>query len=187
MRLEQTESTQEVFEVAELPAPVPHAATLEIAPVGNRAYDDPKQLWEAACRYFQWCKDNPIYSVRCMVADKVVQEVKIPKPRPYTIHALCAYIGINRHTFQRYRNKYPDLQHVIELIDDIMYTQKFEYAATEIFNPMIIARDLGLADKRELKGTIEDQRTIDTSKLSDEAMEQLLEAMDSEPARPEQE
>lgn len=36
--------------------------------------------------------------------------------------------------------------------EEIIRRQKFEGAAADLFNPNIIARDLGLADKSELTG-----------------------------------
>ena len=44
---------------------------------------------------------------------------------------------------------------IIRAIDKIMFAQKFEGAASGAFNANIIARDLGLTDKSELKVTEE--------------------------------
>lgn len=41
---------------------------------------------------------------------------------------------------------------VITQAEAVIYEQKFTGAAADLLNPNIIARDLGLADKKELSG-----------------------------------
>lgn len=64
---------------------------------------------------------------------------------------------------------------VIARIEDIVYNQKFSGAASGFLNPNIIARDLGLADKTESK-VHTSVTAVDYTKLSDEAIEEIINA-----------
>ena len=112
----------------------------------NPIFKKPKDLWEAACEYFEWAQTNPI-SAQDNKGTKNVNEVDFV--RPFTIYALCIYLDIGRSTWNDYRDN-NDFSLVVHKIDDIIYNQKFEGAAVGIFNHNIIARDLGLTDKTDI-------------------------------------
>ena len=63
-------------------------------------------------------------------------------------------------TWQDYTEK-DDFSAVTTRIEDIIYEQKFTGAAADLLNPNIIARDLGLADKKEVSGPDGDAIEID--------------------------
>ena len=66
-------------------------------------------------------------------------------------------------------------------MEQIIRTQKFEGAAAELLNPNIIARDLGLADRSEHSGPGGGPiRTLDLSKLSDEALAEMMAVADAQ-------
>ena len=46
----------------------------------------------------------------------------------------------------------PGYGEVLDWIEEVIYTQKFEGAAGNMMNANFLARDLGLADKSELSG-----------------------------------
>ncbi|MFL0105622.1 terminase small subunit [Tenacibaculum maritimum] len=87
---------------------------------------------------------------------------QLPKMRPYTLSGLCLYLDCNQAYFNQFESKLKkiseeyktkedkDFSKVITRVREIIYTQKFEGAATGLLNPNIIARDLGLADKKDL-------------------------------------
>jgi hypothetical protein len=77
-------------------------------------------------------------------------EVEREVSAPFTLTGLYIYLGIDRGTWEQYRQR-PEFFTVITRIEQIIYTQKFEGATVGAFNANIIARDLGLADKREVE------------------------------------
>jgi hypothetical protein len=111
----------------------------------------PKELWEMALTYFQWCDASPIYKPELIRAGLEAGSVfSTPIPRPYTISGLCLHTGITRDwLYDIAKNK--DAQEwymVATKIIEIIYTQKLEYAITGVFNPVIAAKELGLGNDR---------------------------------------
>lgn len=115
----------------------------------DKIFASPELLWEEACKYFNWCDDNPLMETdfRGKDADKVL----IPKMRAYTWEGLELFLDI--HSLRDYKNnpEYKDFSQVITRIDKIIYSQKFTGAAAGFLNANIIARDLGLRDKQEVE------------------------------------
>jgi hypothetical protein len=106
-------------------------------------------FWEAACDYFQWCDDNPI-----MVTDyvrrgpKAGQVVELQRVRPYTIEGLCVFLKICRQTLENY-GKDPELLDIISCARNVIWSQQFTGVAVGAFSCKIVARKLGLKNKRE--------------------------------------
>ena len=134
------------------------------APLGNRFWEarsshgrnpifaDPEQLWDAACQYFQWVEDNPLLEMKPFAYQGVVIQEPVPKMRAMTIDGLCIFLDITRQTFDNYcgREGFFD---IMTRIQSVIRSQKFAGAAADLLNPNIIARDLGLIDKQEVKST----------------------------------
>lgn len=123
-------------------------------------FKTPKLLWEAALEYFQWCEDNPI--LEDDVRGKDADHVNISRRRPYTIHGLCIYLDCCVNYFRNFKTtktgKKSDFIAITTRIEQMIYDQKFSGASVGIFNHNIIARDLGLADKKEFDARIDDRR-----------------------------
>lgn len=138
------------------------------APIGNQfwklrskhgvdaLFTEPQKMWEAACEYFQWCQDNPLYETDFRGKDN--DEIVIPKMRAMTMHGLCLFLHVNTVYFNdfesRLRKKDDErargFAEVITRIRETIYMQKFEGAAAGFLNPNIIARDLGLKDNQDV-------------------------------------
>jgi hypothetical protein len=118
----------------------------------DKIFEHPEHLWESACEYFQWCQDNPLYEVDFKGKDAL--EVKIPKMRAFTWEGLEVFIDI--HSLRDYKKNpdYKDFSQVITKIEKIIYNQKFTGAAAGFLNANIIARDLGLSEKKEVNKVI---------------------------------
>ena len=147
------------------------------APVGNqfwrlrskhgrdRLFATPEQLWEAACEYFEWCDNNPLIEVDFRGKD--AERVELPKPRAYTLQGLTLYLDCNIQYFNEFEESLKDrtdeyakdFSAIITRIRQTIHDQKFTGAAAGLFNHNIIARDLGLADKKatEHSGSIATQ------------------------------
>lgn len=86
-----------------------------------------------------------------------------------TIDGLCLFLDIDDSTWQRWRED-EDFYGVVAKADKIIRAQKFAGAAADLLNANIIARDLGLVDKKEEhhKGT------IGVSEMSEQQIDEQL-------------
>jgi len=121
----------------------------------DKLFATPELLWEAATQYFKWIDSHPFDKYDAIRSgDNAGKIIVIPTQRPYTITGLCLYLNCNLKFFDDFEkslkaNPHEDFSLIITRIREIIYTNKFEGAAVGCFNPNIIARDLGLADKQE--------------------------------------
>ncbi len=109
----------------------------------------PEAMWEAATEYFTWCESHPLYNVEIHSGKRH----RLPKMRPFTLKGLTFYLKCNVDYFRQFKKTVDkdkaDFLNVIEDIESVIYTQKFEGAASGFFNANLISRELGLADKTE--------------------------------------
>lgn len=142
-------------------------------------YDSPDKLWRDCVEYFTWAQDNPLIEAKAFAYEGVITMAEIPKARVMTVEGLCAHLGFTSRSWRSWRDDRKDLGPVIERVEEIIYTQKFELAAADLLNPALIARDLGLANKTELTGAdggpIKTQ-TLDVSNLSSGALKEIMAA-----------
>lgn len=136
-------------------------------------YYEPMSLLRAAVEYFEWAKDHPLEEETVHVHRGEVTRVVVDKVRPFTKVGLANYLGIPASRLYSFKNRQDESwQDVMELIEQVIYTQKFENAAAGLLNSNIISRDLGLADRREVTGRDgEAIRTINTEMTPQEAAE----------------
>lgn len=141
----------------------------------HKLFETPELMWEAACEYFEWVDANPLISVeydKLKVngkGDELIM-IDVPKKRPYTIMALCIYLDCNTKYFNDFKDAIKDsskkidigFSEVITRIEEIIQNQKFEGAAAGFFNPNIIARDLGLIDRKDIKS---DDKPLNEAKV----------------------
>jgi len=113
-------------------------------------FENPEDLWNGCVEYFDWIAENPLLETRPFHHQGIVVLEDIPKMRAMTLDGLTHFLDIGLDTWHRYRGR-DDLREVAARVDRIIREQKFSGAAAELLNPNIIARDLGLADKSELK------------------------------------
>lgn len=144
------------------------------APKGNRFWEarsshgrkpifpDPETLRAACLEYFAWCEDNPLWETKVAFYQGVPSETQVPKLRAMTLDGLCNFLDIGTSTWHDYSTR-DDFSEVVAQVESCIRQQKFAGAAADLLNANIIARDLGLADKRELdakvgvRGMTEDQ------------------------------
>jgi hypothetical protein len=121
----------------------------------DKLFATPELLWNAACEYFQWCEDNPLYETKAFAYQGEITTATLPKMRAMTLSQLCFYLHCNEAYFRNFKLQLPegekDFNAVIEEIERTIYNQKFQGAAADLLNANIIARDLGLAEKQEIK------------------------------------
>lgn len=114
-------------------------------------FADQFELAEAVLEYGKWARENPLYEARLVSYEGVSSIENVPKMRAMSIGGLCLFLGISQQTWANYRSN-PTFAEVCKAADEMIYRQKFEGAAAGLLNSMIISRDLGLAEKRELSG-----------------------------------
>jgi len=150
----------------------------------EKIFETPEIMLEAAYEYFQWCDNNPILESVAMKRkisrdEEIIELIEQPKMRAYTMQGLCIFLHVNTIYFNRFEqnikvNKDPneiDFCKVLTHIREIIYNQKFTGAAAGLLNPNIIARDLGLTDKKEVE--VSDKReSVDKLFPSEEELDE---------------
>lgn len=114
----------------------------------DKLFSNKEVLLEACEEYFQWVEDNPLYESKLVSFQGESKLETIPKMRAMTIGGLCIFLNIDHSTWFEWR-KSDDFSKVVTQVEEIIKTQKFTGAAADLLNPNIIARDLGLSDKKE--------------------------------------
>jgi len=131
----------------------------------EKIFATPEILWDAACEYFEACVKNPIIKVEWVGG--MAKRVNRPIDRPFTLTGMCVFLDVNSKYFIELKEREKDSDNgfteVITRIEETIYSQKFSGAAAGIFNANIIARDLGLADKKDIT-----ERTIHVEVEEDE-------------------
>jgi hypothetical protein len=122
----------------------------------DKIFASPDLLWEAACEYFQWVDTHPWYRNEPIKSgEKAGTIVRVATARPYTLHALCLYLGVSASYFRNFKIEQTasptseGFLTVIGAIYAVIYVQKFEGAVVGAFNANVISRDLGSASRKE--------------------------------------
>jgi len=126
----------------------------------DRVFETPEILWEAACEYFEACEANPLYETD--YKGQMATEVNIPKMRAFSMQRLCLFLHVNTSYLNEFKRNIPtlatelqaDFSRVIKVIEETVYTQKFEGAAAGFLNANLISRELGMSDNL----VVEDKR-----------------------------
>jgi hypothetical protein len=137
----------------------------------DKIFKTPEAMLEAAFDYFEWVENNPLN--KAIVYQGTVSDKPEELMRAMTIKGLCIYWGVNSIYLSDFVGKLDlgskegkDFNVVISTIKEIIETQKFEGASAGLLNPNIIARDLGLTDKKELSGSSENPLTMVIAEIS---------------------
>lgn len=134
----------------------------------DKLFKSPTLMWEAACEYFQWCEDHPLIEEKVFQYQGEIVRGDLSKMRAITMEGLCFYLHCNEAYFRVFKSQLPegeqDFNTVITDIEKTIYRQKFEGASADLLNANIIARDLGLHDKKDIG------LTTDLSNLSEEQL-----------------
>lgn len=126
----------------------------------------PEALWEACCEYFEWVEDNPLWENKVAQFQGGVVDMPAAKLRVMTLTGCCLFLDISIDTWQNYRNK-DDFFLVCANVETTIREQKFAGASAGLFNPMIIARDLGLKEATTQELTGKDGGAIEVADMSD--------------------
>lgn len=128
-------------------------------------FKTPTILWAACVEYFEWCEENPLQEEKVFHAAGVITHAKVNKIRAMTLGGLCIFLDVDQSTWFNYVRK-KDFFKVTKKVDEIIRNQKFTGAAADLLNANIIARDLGLVDKKEHTGAGGGPVRVITSEMS---------------------
>jgi hypothetical protein len=125
----------------------------------KKIFSSPESLWESACEYFQWVDDNPLEKAIIYQGEVTGKESLM---RAMTLSGLCIFLDVNTNYFTDFKDRLDnsdderkeDFTRVINNIYEVIKTQKFEGASAGLLNSNIIARDLGLTDKKQVDGDV---------------------------------
>jgi len=120
----------------------------------DKLFATPELMWEAATEYFTYIQETPLEQEEIVKYKDYYEKVSISKMRPFTLIGLCLYLDCSSSYFREFKSNIKetdkDFLTVITRIEETIYNQKFEGAASGFLNPNIIARDLGLMDKTDI-------------------------------------
>lgn len=125
----------------------------------DRIFSDAEVLVEHARDFFKWCDDNPRYKTEVIKHKMEWDTVEIELRRPYTLSGLCMYLGVSQGYLRAVKVDLNERMEggtitedqlqilaAIEWIEQIVFTDQIEGAATGQYNANIISRLNGLAD-----------------------------------------
>lgn len=117
----------------------------------------PEEFWNEGLNYFEWMSDKVWNKKEAIKSgDLAGTLINIPTTTPLSIESFCLFADIDRQTFLNYESKkdYEDFFEVTTRIRTIIESNQFEGATVGAYNPNIIARKLGLIDRKqtEIKG-----------------------------------
>jgi hypothetical protein len=115
----------------------------------DKIFSSPEILWEEAEKYFDWIDENPLKENKIFNGRDGIVNGDVDIARPYTWDGLELFLGIDSLREYKTNPEYKDFSQVISQIGKIIFNNKFEGATANLFNANIIARDLGLIDKKQ--------------------------------------
>jgi hypothetical protein len=115
---------------------------------------DAEVLAKAADEYFQWCIDNPILEKDYRGKDAT--PVYLEHPRVFQKGEFARFCGLTEwRQLEDLKSKGEDFLQIVTCIGQAIADQKYMYAVCGMFNSNIVARDLGLVDKKEQNVIVE--------------------------------
>lgn len=124
-------------------------------PGRKTAHENAEALWEDAVKYFEWAINNPLDNYVIQAGKRIFA----PSIRAFTLYDLCHHmgrggtylndiedrvIGKTDPNKEGYSKKEADFSHIVKVIREVIYNQKYQGAAAGHFKENLIARDIGL-------------------------------------------
>jgi len=138
-------------------------------------YESPGSLMAQACKYFDWCDNNPWYKAELIRSGARVGEiVELPVARPYTVEGLCVFCGISMKTFRQYESD-TAFGEVAAHLKTVISQQQLEGEIVGVYNTSILLKMQNIV-KEEDTG---EPGGLTINVLSQETKEQLLKLKES--------
>ena len=136
---------------------------MAVNPGRPRKYGTTDELWNKCVEYFDWVNDNPFIEHKATQFQGVQVDMHNELQRPMTKEGLTIFVGITHETWLQYGKPEHEFSEVVKQVNQIIYDNKFSGATAGFFNSNIIARDLGLADKKDHASSDGTMSPIDSS------------------------
>lgn len=116
--------------------------------------EEPLDFLKAAVDYFRWAEEHPLLEEKVFQYQGEIIRDDSAKMRAFTKEGLAAKLRIPVSRLEAYKNRDEESgwPQAVQLVEQIIYEQKFTGAAAGLLNSSLVSRDLGLADKQELTG-----------------------------------
>ena len=123
----------------------------------------PEEMQQKFLEYIESNKTNIFYRNELIKSGERAGEIiAVPVQAPLTIVGFCVFLGINKVTFyELLENKDKGFSNILYACKDYIEQNQLAGAAAGVFNPMIVARLIGLADKQQHEVSAPDKITID--------------------------
>lgn len=148
-----------------------------------RIFESAEELREACQEYFEWVDSNPLKEEKLFAYMGDVTRDEVSHPHAMTLKGLCIFLDIDVVTWYRWSRGElgQDYSKICQLVENVIYQQKFTAASAGLLNPSIIARELGLAEHQDVRSgdgsmTPKAGLSIDPAKLSNEALREVIAA-----------
>lgn len=129
--------------------------------LGRKKEYTPKEWFEKIVEYFEWQQKQYWTKKESIKSGELAgTTMSVPITPPMNVGGLCLFADIDRRTYTNYKSGegYEDFFPITNWAAEIIELNQLEGATIGAFNPNIIARQLGLADKQEIdvKGNLSD-------------------------------
>ena len=130
----------------------------------DKLFESEDILWSACAEYFEETDKRTWEKIEFhgKDADRCVIDLVVP----YTWTGLFLFLNISHQTWKDYETREGFIE-ITTRVRNIIYTQKFEGASVGAFNPVLISRDLGLVDKKEVNDITPKKITIKVKRNED--------------------
>lgn len=122
-------------------------------------FDKGELLIQYAQEFFEWCDVTPRYRTEVVKHKMEWNTIEIEMRRPYTLSGMCSYLGVTQGYFRAVKHDIKEkvesgtvneeeigVLAAIEWIEQIVFTDQIEGAATGEYNANLMSRINGLAD-----------------------------------------
>lgn len=141
--------------------------------VGRPLIYQPDDLWLKFTEYCIWAENNPLYRHDVIKNGEMTGEIlNIPLKRPLSIIRFCSFADISLDTFINYEKRSEFLE-VTKRIRAVIESEQFEGAAVGNYKENIIARTLGLVDKKDVTSNGDNIAPIITTLTPGELQEKI--------------
>ena len=111
----------------------------------------PLQLYNSAISYLEYLEANPFQEAKLVTYQGESWVDEVPKMRAPTLQGFWIWINIGKNAWYLLKDgKRKGFREVCEWIENTFYDWKFQGAAAGFLNHAIIARDLGLTDRKDI-------------------------------------
>lgn len=124
----------------------------------HKNIETPEILWELFCDYVKHEKENPWLKVEYVGRDG--DQVKTPLQVPITFEGFECYVADQdiiqdlSHYSANTDGAYDEFRTIITRIRNNCFSQNYKGAAVGLFNANLVAKKLGLVDKKDIKASV---------------------------------